>query len=98
MYNTVKSLDENADFSKFTSRIQEIESRFQEISISDQAPFTHIYTNLAFFYGGTQIDWIDEQLHFKRKDKFPFYHSESIIIYCIVIITLYLLIKTYIMN
>jgi hypothetical protein len=68
---------------------------FQRVSISDQFPFTHIYANLSFFFGGTQIDWIDEQLHFTYKDKFPFYHSESIILYIIAITIIIVAIKRF---
>lgn len=92
MYNEVKVIDESASLQKYIERIQEIENEFQRISISDQFPFTHIYTNLTFFFGGTQINWINEQLHFTYKDKFPFYHSETFIIYFIIILISYFLI------
>lgn len=81
MYNTARNMDDHADFSPIEKRMKEIEAEVHRIAISDQVPFTHIITNLYFFYGGTQIDWINEQLHFTIKDKFPFLHYEAIILY-----------------
>lgn len=91
MYNEIKFSDENADLTSYKNRVENIENTFQEIAISYQAmfPFIHIYTNLRFFFGGVQTDWIDEQLHFSAKDKFPFLHPEAIILYLIIIGLIY---------
>lgn len=91
MYNEVKFLDEEIKVITYKERLEEIEKEFQDIAISNQAqfPFIHIYTNILFFYGGLQIDWIDEQLNFRLKDKFPFFHPEAIFIYLIVIAIIY---------
>lgn len=84
MYNKIKSSSDTEDFSSYESKIEEIENDFQAISLSDQVSMTHIYTNLVFFFAGPQIDWLDEQLHFKAKDKFPFLHPEAFLLYIIV--------------
>lgn len=96
IYNEIKFLDEKEDLTVYKDRVEDIEKEFQEIAISYQAmfPFIHIYTNLRFFYGGLQIDWIDEQLHFKLKDKFPFFHPESFVLYFFVIVFAYYFLKT----
>lgn len=94
MYNTVKSLNNSESIICYSQRLDEIEKEFQIISISDQLPFTHLYTNLSFFFAGPQIDWLDEQLHFSIRDKFPFLHYEAITIYLILISCIYFAIKS----
>lgn len=93
MYNSVKTSKDTDDLSSYISRIGEIEKEFQAVSLSDQVSLTHIYTNLVFFFAGPQIEWLDEQLHFKIKDKFPFFHPEAFLLYiiiaCIIIYFMY---------
>lgn len=85
MYNEVSSLPEDGDFQKYMDELNEIESTYPNISISNLAIGTHIIANLKFFGGETQIDWIDKELNFKLKDKFPFWHIEAIILYVLIL-------------
>ena len=84
LYNQVKGNQEDRDFSAEIEVLNNIEMRFREISISEQATATHILTNLRFFTE-TQIDWLDEQLHFSIRDKFPFFHLESFVLYLLLL-------------
>lgn len=84
LYNQVKGNQEDRDFSAEIEVLNNIEMRFREISISEQATATHILTNLRFFTE-TQIDWLDEQLHFSIRDKFPFFHPESFVLYLLLL-------------
>lgn len=89
LYSEIKGLDsENVD-DKYIQQLLEIENNAKKISDSNLAIFVNIYTHWCFFGGGMQIDWIDEQLHFKIKDKFPFLHYEAFILYAILILLLY---------
>lgn len=84
LYNQVKGNQEDRDFSTEIEVLNNIEMRFRDISISEQATATHILTNLRFFTE-TQIDWLDEQLHFRIRDKFPFFHLESYVLYLLLL-------------
>jgi len=84
LYNQVKGNQEDRDFSAEIEVLNNIELRFRDISISEQATATHILTNLRFFTE-TQIDWLDEQLHFSIRDKFPFFHLESFVLYLLLL-------------
>jgi len=91
-YNRIKDTPDDYDCSSDVLRLRQIEKHFSEISISEQAIFTHIITNLRFF-SEMQTDWIDEQLHFKITDKFPFYHPEAFVIYLLLIVSCLFIIK-----
>lgn len=94
LYNNVKDSDKDADFTAQFAQLSEIERRLPEVAISEQAILTHILTNLRFF-GEMQIDWIDEQLHFKCKDKFPFYHPEAFLLYALILFVIAVVILLY---
>lgn len=84
LYNQVKGSQEGIDFTVEINELKNIEMRFREISVSEQATATHILTNVRFFTE-TQTDWLDEQLHFSIRDKFPFFHLESCVLYLLIL-------------
>jgi hypothetical protein len=84
LYNQVKGSQEGKDFTAEINELNNIEMRFREISVSDQATATHILNNVSFFTE-TQTDWLDEQLHFSIRDKFPFFHLESYVLYLLIL-------------
>lgn len=72
MYNQIKGMDENSDFSTQLDRLNQIIDEASKIGISEQLMFSGWLTHISFFGGETQIDWIDEQLNFNFfKDKCP---------------------------
>lgn len=87
LYYEAKNTECN-NYKEYIAKLRQIEDEFKQISISDLAIGINLLTHFAFFGGSTQIDWIDEQLNFKLKDKFPFFHYESIILYFIIIFLL----------
>lgn len=88
LYNEVKDSSEGADFTEQKQQVVDIEKRVTEISLSEQAILTHIVTNIRFF-NESQIYWLNEQLHFKFRDKFPIFHLESFVLYGIILTILY---------
>lgn len=47
-----------------------------------------ILTNTLFF-GSMQVGWIENELHLGIKDKFPFFHIETFLIYAVVLAVIY---------
>lgn len=79
LYFDTKNLDENSDLSNQRRRLDEIENRYQENSVSEQILFSNWYAHYKFFWE-LQIGWLDEQLHFKFwKDKLPLSLSISMV-------------------
>lgn len=71
LYYTVKNLPENSNFETYIHQLTEIENKFYSCSISKQILASNWYAHYKFFWEH-QIDWIDEQLHFKLlRDKIP---------------------------
>lgn len=71
LYFTVKSLPDNFNFQPYIDQLNEIENRYYSYSISKQILASNWYAHYKFFWEH-QIDWMDEQLHFKLfKDKIP---------------------------
>lgn len=71
LYFSVKALDK-ADFKEEAAKLSEIELRYYSNCISKQILFSDWYAHYKFFWQH-QIDWVDEQKHFKFwRDKMPF--------------------------
>lgn len=93
LYNAVKGVNSaNIDLTPYELKFEQIEEQAKLIAIPDQAACTQILSNISFF-STMRIDWIDEQLHFELKDKFPFYHFEAIGLYIIIIIILAMFVR-----
>jgi len=92
LYSNVKDAS-SEELEAFKSELNQIEDEFYKTGISKQILFSGWFAHLKFF-GEHQIDWIDEQKHFKLlKDKIP--ASLSAIVLSIAVIGLALLIKRY---
>lgn len=91
LYYTVKSLPDNSSFEPYIDQLNEIENRYYSYSISKQILASNWYAHYKFFWEH-QIDWMDEQLHFKLfKDKIPL----SFMLFVLLVI---LIIAVYIIN
>jgi hypothetical protein len=72
LYETVKTLPDNADMTQYIMEHNRIQQEALKFGISKHIFLSDWYAHIKFF-GQTQIDWIDEQLHFGFvKDKLPF--------------------------
>jgi hypothetical protein len=70
LYFSVKSSDKS-EFKEETEKLSDIESRYYSNCISKQILFSDWYAHYKFFWQH-QIDWVDEQKHFKFwRDKVP---------------------------
>lgn len=70
LYYEVKSAEED-DLSQFESDLSALQDEFNEMCLSGQILFSDWYAHYKFFWQ-QQIDWIDEQLHFRLfRDKLP---------------------------
>lgn len=70
LYYLAKS-DTNYDYTKYESEYQNILNDFYNNTISKQVFMSQWFAHFKFFYE-MQIEWIDEELHFKFfKDKIP---------------------------
>lgn len=70
LYFVVKALDKS-DFTVEAEKLSEIESRYYSNCISKQILLSDWYAHYKFFWQH-QIEWIDEQKHFKFwRDKVP---------------------------
>lgn len=70
LYFVVKALDKS-DFTEEAEKLSEIESRYYSNCISKQILLSDWYAHYKFFWQH-QIEWIDEQKHFKFwRDKVP---------------------------
>lgn len=85
LYNELKSLyfdvraSDKSDFKEEGERLKELEERYYSNCISKQILFSDWYAHYKFFWQH-QIDWIDEQKHFKFwRDKVPL----SFVIFCL---------------
>lgn len=71
LYIEVKGLDEEVNLDTYHQQLKTIEEKFYSESITKQIMFSNWYAHYKFFWEH-QIDWIDEQLHFKLfRDKIP---------------------------
>lgn len=88
LYRNVK--DSNTmDLTIFINELQEIETSYYSTNDSKQILFSDWYAHYKFFWQH-QIDWIDEQKHFKLlRDKIPL--NFTIFILSIIILSIYYL-------
>ena len=71
LYRDVHSADDAADFSSARTELRAIQSESYEVGISKQILFSDWYAHYKFFWQH-QIEWIDEQKHFRlMRDKVP---------------------------
>lgn len=85
LFNEIKSLyfivksSEKFNFSEETEKLLEIESRYYSNCISKQILFSDLCAHYKFFWQH-QIDWVDEQKHFRFwRDKVPL----SLTVFCV---------------
>ncbi len=70
LYMQVKASDQS-DLSSFEVQLTTLEIEFNRICLGNQMLFSDWYAHYKFFWQ-QQIDWIDEQLHFRLfRDKLP---------------------------
>ena len=73
-YNELKELYRNvetgADLAASAASLRAIETSYYQIAISKQILFSDWYAHYKFF-AQHQIDWLDSQLKFTWRDKFP---------------------------
>lgn len=95
LYLTVKS-DNNYDYLIYKSSYDSIINEYYQNTIGKQVFMSQWYAHFKFFYEH-QIEWIDEQLHFKFfKDKIPnSLKTTFLIILMIILITLFFKIYGY---
>ncbi len=71
LYFEVKNLSDNSDLLSYKEQHSRLEAKSYELSISKQILASNWYAHYKFFWEH-QIQWIDEQLHFKLwRDKLP---------------------------
>lgn len=83
LYIAVKGSQDDTKLPDYQHQLTEIENKFYSDAITKQIMFSNWYAHYKFFWEH-QIDWIDEQLHFKLfRDKIPL--SLSLIVFAIFI-------------
>ncbi|MDP3458890.1 MAG: SLATT domain-containing protein [Hyphomonas sp.] len=68
--NLYRQVESGADLGQSLVALKEIEVRFQNASISNQAWLSDWYAHYKFF-SQQQIEWIDKELKFRWTDKVP---------------------------
>lgn len=85
LYRSTKSAN-NDELPDHKQKLNDIESRYYETSISKQILFSDWYAHYKFFWQ-VQIDWIDEQKKFNLlRDKIPLTFSLTVVVAVIVLI------------
>lgn len=85
LYYRTKQADEEA-LPELSERLKDIEDKYYQQSISKQILFSDWYCHYKFFWQ-YQIDWVDEQKHFKLfRDKIPLSFSATLLCLLIVLI------------
>lgn len=85
LYRSTKSADDDA-LPEHKQKLNDIETRYYETSISKQILFSDWYAHYKFFWQ-FQIDWIDEQKNFKfLRDKIPLTFTLTVIFAIIALI------------
>jgi hypothetical protein len=70
LYHQVKA-SEKKDLSQFEGELSALQDEYNEMCLSGQMLFSDWYAHYKFFWQ-QQIDWMDEQLHFRLfRDKLP---------------------------
>ncbi|KAA9005479.1 SLATT domain-containing protein [Paenibacillus spiritus] len=70
LYYSVKSKSVNDSFIQEESEMNQILTQYNTGNIANQILFSDWYAHYKLF-AKSQYDWIDEQKHFKFRDKFP---------------------------
>ncbi|MER0510753.1 SLATT domain-containing protein [Aeromonas veronii] len=84
LYIEVKGLEDEENLDEYHERLKIIEDKFYSESITKQIMFSNWYAHYKFFWEH-QINWIDEQLHFKLlRDKIPLSLSITFVTFLIV--------------
>lgn len=91
MYHEVESLPDNSNLNSYNEEIKKITDEASLTAISRQAIGTHIITHFGFFQV-MQSNWVVKELGLTRRDKFPFFHWESIFLLIVVIVVIAVLI------
>jgi hypothetical protein len=79
LYSTIKCSDDSM-FPQYELELRAIEDRYYEHSLSKQILFSDWFAHYKFFWQ-LQIDWIDEQKHFKLfRDKIPITFSITVLV------------------
>jgi hypothetical protein len=90
LYETVKSQPDTADMTPYIAEHDRIQKEALQFSMSEHIFLSDWYAHIKFF-GQTQIDWMDEQLHFGFvKDKTPFSAKLLLIVATVVSAAMYL--------
>jgi hypothetical protein len=79
LYSSAKYADDSM-FPQYELELRAIEDRYYENSLSKQILFSDWFAHYKFFWQ-LQIDWIDEQKHFKLfRDKIPITFSITVLV------------------
>lgn len=71
LYQEVKDLDVNIDINEYSRKLESLNAEFYSQTITKQMWLSNWFAHYKFF-NEMNIDWLDEQLHFKFwKDKIP---------------------------
>jgi hypothetical protein len=90
LYETVKSKPDTADMTHYIAEHNRIQQEALQFGISKHIFLSDWYAHIKFF-GQSQIDWMDEQLHFGFvKDKMPFSAKLLIVVAAMTSAVLYL--------
>ncbi|MHA6897226.1 SLATT domain-containing protein [Ralstonia pseudosolanacearum] len=84
LYRTVQSSSET-DLTQYIQQLSAIEQAYYATCISKQIAFSDWYAHYKFFWQH-QIDWIDEQKHFKLlRDKLPLSFTTAVVLVSLMI-------------
>ena len=87
LYFQVKAAEQN-DLSAFETQLAAFEDEFNEAGLGNQMLFTDWYAHYKFFWQ-QQLDWIDEQLHFRLfRDKLPLSFMATVVVLLLVAVVL----------
>lgn len=86
LYFKIKDSEKDYVEEEIQNELDILLDRYYEISISKQITFSSWYAHYKFF-SETQYSWMDEQINFTWKDKFP----KSLIFLMLLIVTIILL-------
>lgn len=85
LYFQVKASSET-DLSRFEAQLSTLQTEYTTMGISNQMLFSDWYAHYKFFWQ-QQIDWIDEQLHFRFfRDKLPLSFTAAVVFVLLVLV------------
>ena len=89
LYTKVKSMDEDADFSKEVNELSALEQEFNDGAEPDQIVFSNWFAHFKLFCE-KDVSWMDEQLHFGLwRDKIPQTAKVCMIVLAIAVVVYY---------